>query len=280
VSLTPPATAQSFATSVAAILAGDPSSACSLTAPYRAAKMTDPQAGPLWLVAELTADGEPAPALYWGTYLATQTPQKRATWLVEAPHPYADFDSEHQAADVFVRIGARALLVAGSHRCADVADGTCTGTTTACGANEAYRVTDAAHSSEVPFLALHDALSSAFGATSFLQLHGNEEQCPTMLLSDGSGSWPDGGVLPALATALSARSIDAGLCGAGFPTTACNLCGTDDIEGRASAGSADACTANGTTYGAMVHIEQQAVSRDPTSAVYPLVLDSIDEAIP
>ena len=179
-----------------------------------------------------------------------------------------------------MRIGAVALLVAGAHRCANVTTGDCTGTTTACGHESAYRVSDAAHSTDIPFLAVHERLSSALAAPSFLQLHGNDEHCPTALLSDGSGSWPAVGILPALRQALSTAGIDTGRCGDGYPTRDCDLCGTDDLEGRASAGSLNACTTDGTSYGAMIHIEQQASARIPGGTQYEEMLGAIDQVIP
>ena len=71
-----------------------------------------------------------------------------------------------------------------------------------------------------------------------------------------------------LAAALSAGGVAVGKCGAGYPTTACNLCGTDNVEARATATAADACTMRGTAYGRFVHVEQLASLR---TAYQPLI---------
>ncbi|HEX4460352.1 MAG TPA: hypothetical protein VIA18_20385 [Polyangia bacterium] len=254
--LTPPAVADrdAFAARVVAILGGDEAQACALPASYRLVHLAG-----LRVIAEVDAGGAPSPALFWGTYAApitTPTPSRRLA--IEAPHPIFDANTEHQAADLFVQSGARWFLLAGAHRCADAVASGCDGTTTACStAAEDYRVSDAAHATQLPFWAVHAQLSQLDAQLLFIQLHGNSDACPAALVSDGSGSWSDSDAAGELAAALVARSVAVGKCGAGYPTATCTLCGTDNVEGRFTAGAADACTMLGTTYGRFVHIEQQ-----------------------
>jgi hypothetical protein len=238
-----------FVTLVSRVLDGDDAAACLLPAPYHLIRLTDPTAGLLRVVVE-----QPAPSLFYGTYAANPAAQRELA--VEAPHPLFDTNTEVQAASVFVEARARYLLVAGTHRCADAAASPCSGTTTVCGTKAPYRVTDAAHS-ELPFYAVHAALSTQHDSLWFLQLHGNgDRSCPDALVSDSSGTWSDAGPAGKLAAALTAEGVDVGKCGQQFPTPGCSLCGTDNIEARETAGASSACTQSGTSYGRFVHVEQ------------------------
>ncbi len=285
--LTVPTTAarDAFAQTVVAILGGDEAAACALPPSYRLMRMVDPSAGPLRVVAEVTASGKPAPALFYGTYAApTVVPSPSRALVVEAPHPLFDLDTELQATAVFARSASRALLVAGAHRCADVDASACSGTTNACSsAEEAYRISDAAHEDGLPFNAVHDLLSDGDATLLFLQLHGNGEPCPTALVSDCSGAWNDAGAAAALAGALTAHGVAIGSCGAGYPTATCDLCGTDNVQARYTAGSSAACTQLGTHYGRFVHVEQQLSLRqapDAGAGGYEPMIDAVLAAFP
>jgi hypothetical protein len=259
-----------FAQTVYAVLGGDEGAACTLPASYRLMRMVDAAAGPLRVVAEVDASGKPAPALYYGTFAAPRTvPTPSRALVVEAPHPIFDIATELQATAVFVQTAARMLLVAGAHRCADVDASACSGTTNACnGVVEPYRVSDAAHEDALPFYALHALVSDGDASLEFLQLHGNGEPCPTALVSDCSGAWSDAGPTAALAASLVSQGVAVGPCGAGtYPTSSCDLCGTDNVEARYTAGAgAAACTQMGTAYGRFVHVEQQLSLRQAPDA--------------
>jgi hypothetical protein len=275
-----------FASEVVAILGGAENAACALPPSYRLLHIDDPSAGALRVVAELDSSGDPAPSLYWGTYASPVAPPAHGRLLaVEAPHPIFDTNTELQAADTFIQASARYYLLAGAHRCADAQPSGCTGTTDACGAAADYRISDAAHTEELPFHAVHAALSSAQPALLFLQLHGNDEPCPEALVSDSSGTWNDAGLAATLAGELTARSVGVGECGAGYPTSTCDLCGTDNVQARMTAGAADACTANGPLagYGRFVHVEQQLSLRlSPDAGVtgYQPLIDAVLATFP
>jgi hypothetical protein len=258
----------SFAQTVVAVLGGDEGAACALPPSYRLMRMVDPTAGALRVVAEVDASGHPAPSLFYGTFAAPRVvPTPSRALVVEAPHPIFDIDTELQATAVFLQSAARMLLVAGAHRCTDVALSTCSGTTDACSdGGEPYRVSDAAHEDGLPFNAVHARVSDADPTLFFLQLHGNGEPCPTALVSDCSGDWSDAGAAARLAGALVAGGVAIGQCGAGYPTATCDLCGTDNVQARYTADSPAACTAMGTSYGRFVHVEQQLALRQTPDA--------------
>jgi hypothetical protein len=275
-----------FASTVLAVLAGDDVAACALPDSYRLLSFQDAKAGALRVVAEADAQGAPTPKRFWGTYAALANPQAAPSRAiaVEAPHPIFDTNTERQAADTFVQGRARLLLLAGAHRCADSATSGCSGTTTACGGGSApYRVSDAAHSVALPFFEVHAAVSSQRPELVFLQLHGNAQSCPDALVSDSSGSWPAAGPAVQLASALAAAGASVGKCGAGYPTSSCDLCGTTNVEARISAGSSNACVTQGAAYGRFVHVEQQMTLRTtPTTGApgYQKMIDAVLATFP
>jgi hypothetical protein len=275
-----------FAKTVLAALDGDGAAACALPASYRWIHLVDPVAGGLYVIAEVTASGAPAPKLYWGVYasLSDPTSQPARPLVVEAPHPIYDYNTDLESTDLFVQTRARYLLLAGAHRCADVEESGCTGTTPACGVEAPYRISDVAHSVASPFYGVHVAVSKGNPTFPFLQLHGNSEPgCPGALLSDVSGDWPGAGLNAALATSLEAGGVVVGRCGAGYPTATCDLCGGGNVEARATAGSSSACTKGGSSYGRFVHIEQAMSLRQTPKAGapgYQRMIDATLAAIP
>ena len=253
----PPSAAErdAFAAIVLAALAGDEVRACDLPPSYRLAELADPTFGAVRVVAELDALGAHAPSLYYGLYARRVDLSATRALVLEAPHPLFDANTADEAQDLFLTGYARYLLVAGAHRCAAVDPSPCSGTTTACGARAAYRESDAAHATSHPFWAIHREISKD-PALLFLQLHGNGASCPAALLSDLSGVWPATGWVRAFGDGLASAGVDLGLCGAGFPVSGCDLCGGANVEGRETAGSPNACTAEGPNAGRFAHLEQ------------------------
>jgi len=128
----------------------------------------------------------------WGTYvfrMAEGSPDaaEQLPLIIEVPHPVADWFTDPQGVTIFRQSRARALLVGGTHRCANSDYSTCTGQTWACGPLEPYRVSDAAHTTQSMFQATHRALSTCDGSTITLQLHANSlESCPDLFISNGT----------------------------------------------------------------------------------------------
>lgn len=126
----------------------------------------------------------------WGTYVF-RSGSGANDLIIEAPHPIADEDTEIEAVEFFRKLNARALLVAGTHRCASQAFSACRGTTIACGQVEPYRLSDAAHSEQTMFQATHRTLAACDSAAGkevvILQLHGNSvKNCPDIFVSNGT----------------------------------------------------------------------------------------------
>jgi hypothetical protein len=122
----------------------------------------------------------------WGTYVFRNS-RGAAPLVVEVPHPQADWNTEIEGVEIFRKVNARALLVAGTHRCADDAFSSCTGTTIACGQVEPYRISDVDHGVQNMFHITHQALVECRSKTVAIQLHGNSvSNCPDVFVSNGT----------------------------------------------------------------------------------------------
>lgn len=121
----------------------------------------------------------------WGTYVFRQGESRDL--VIEVPHPIADEITRNEGVTMFRELKARALLVAGTHRCANGGFALCGGTTIACGQVEPYRESDVAHATRTMFQAAHQALVPCEGSTVAIQLHGNSlHTCPDLFISNGS----------------------------------------------------------------------------------------------
>jgi hypothetical protein len=122
----------------------------------------------------------------WGTYVI-RAKGFSSEVVVEAPHPIADDRTELEGVVIFRQINARALLVAGTNRCANQDYSPCSGKTMSCGQLEPYRTSDVAHAAQSMFQAAHEALVSCGGGRVALQLHGNDlGNCPDVFVSNGT----------------------------------------------------------------------------------------------
>lgn len=184
--------------------------------------------------------------------------------VLEVPHPLFDSRTLEESLGLFTSLGARALLVSGTHRCANTAASGCDGTTSACGASAPYPESDVAHATDTIFHRAHVALADVLFAELFLSVHGMAGD--GVSLSDGT----TGDVDTDTPVAQIAQALDA----AGFENvTACNpgagvpqderLCGTTNVQGRHLNGAADACSdAADTASKRFVHMEQSRAVRD------------------
>ncbi len=211
----------------------------------------------------------------WGLYAVNPAPLKNIA--LEVPHPVADQFTEGEATDFFLTMKAKALLIAGSHRCANVTSSGCSGTTDVCtGSAAPYRISDASHSTQQLFEEAHEALIDFDASLVAVALHGFAETAgdPQAFVSDGTDD-------PASATSLVNQ-----LKGLLTSTTSCNdgspgatLCGTEDVQGRYANASANMCTADATSAsGRFLHIEQSLDLRTPDGNANPdQLLQALDQ---
>jgi hypothetical protein len=172
---------------VTVLAQGDSTAACNLIAangfPYQLVQFTDIRAANAvyWLLREV----DPV-TVGWGTYVIRAS-EVFTNVVVEAPHPVADWRTDPQGVKMFRALQAKALLVAGAHRCANQGFSPCGNKTMACGQLQPYRESDVAHATQTIFQASHQALVPCGGKTVALQLHGNGlATCPDLFISNGT----------------------------------------------------------------------------------------------
>jgi hypothetical protein len=182
---------------------GDLGTACRVLAehrfPYQVVEFTDlpHESNAVVLLREVTPV-----VMGWGTYVFRPTASKAL--LIEVPHPLSDSRTRAEGVTLFRALTARALLMAGTHRCANAGYASCGGTTIACGQVEPYRESDVAHASLTMFQAAHQTLAPCDGESVTLQLHGNSlATCPDLFISNGTTN-PGG-----LARSLHRNSVSA-----------------------------------------------------------------------
>jgi hypothetical protein len=198
-------------------------------------------------------------------FLAIRTNASARALVLEAPHPIFDADSDAEAVAIFQATRARAVMIAGTHRCASARASGCSGTADACGVGEPVRESDMAHAVDSVYQAAHLALASAYADAWFVGVHGFAG--PGASVSNGTSD-------PVPATSRSARLALALHARFGDEVTTCNdfgdatitrdvrVCGTWDVQARALQGSVDACTMEGpAATDRFVHVEQAPAYR-------------------
>ncbi len=186
---------------------------------------------------------------------------KGSKLVIEAPHTLFDTKTEVEAAAFFLSLSAKALLIAGTHRCANTESSPCSGTTGVCGSDEPHRITDAAHSMVQLFHAAHEVFLDSDSSLVAISLHGfaSGDGDPHAFISNGTNKeFSADDIANRLTAALKAQT------GMTIAAVSCNdgnkdarLCGTLNVQGRYANGSPDAChTSVPSTTGRFLHIEQ------------------------
>lgn len=115
---------------------------------YQITEFTDTNLSPnqvFYVLAEYSSQSN-----YWGIYVFSKTPQKEDLVLM-APHIKYDTNTGFEAVYSFRNNVAKALLLSGTHRCNSTDRSECSGTTSSCGSNGAYRISDMAHNTNSAF---------------------------------------------------------------------------------------------------------------------------------
>ncbi|MFP2932023.1 hypothetical protein ACLESO_44040 [Pyxidicoccus sp. 3LG] len=247
---------------------------------YALSTFHDDDSGNGWLVLSEQAQGRGG-----GTFIVNLAPA-RDLWL-ETPHADSDEGTLRQGAEQLVALGARALLITGSNRCAGAAVSPCSGTTRVCGTT-GQRVSDAAHYANNFFTAAHRALRGAYPDGVAVSVHGMdvaEEGPEAAVISDGTSRDRAGSLSVRLRDALNQR-LPAG------PQRAfsCNapddsgkhraLCGTTNVQGRIDNGAGDACYSDAPAASdRFLHLEQAASLRG-TGAASDAVIAALADTVP
>lgn len=200
------------------------------------------------------------------TIVLAQRP--RNDLVLEAPHAGLESGTAEEAAILLERLGARAALVSGSHRCASRTTSACSGATRVCGTTERspYPDSDVAHNPQTFFHAAHEILHDTWPSAIFVSLHGMLKTDDTVVItSDGSKNETDG--TSSVSNQLRDYLRDE-LGGLPRRVVSCNdpndkqydyrkLCGFTNVQGRYANASTDICLENSyQSSQRFLHIEQ------------------------
>jgi len=205
----------------------------------------------------------------WGTYIFDPIPRRALS--LSAPHPHDDLDSAEQAADAYVGLQARTLLIAGSDRDQNSARASCEQS------SRPYLEADVAHTSENVFQVAFEEIYSSDVFTWHIQFHGNAVCAADVFLSNGVVA-PQS-LLQTLAANIRAASATAAQGGPVLTADVfdspddCAARGTDNMQMRFASGLPhdSICAPGNAPIGRsrFIHIEQRRDARrartDPTA---------------
>jgi hypothetical protein len=213
---------------------------------------------------------------------------------ISVPHPLYDSNTNSASVTVMRETGARFLSVSTTHRCANSASSSCSGTTSACGAPGPYKVSDAAHNTNSFFYRFGVIVHDQSTGTHTIQLHGcGSSTCPSNFddsdivarLSAGTTlDLPQTETVNVLNARLNAELAPLQM-GASLscsePVADKRLCGTTNTLGRYINGQADSCqnAANSFAGSRWLHIEQNANLRADEGAGDEVTPGTIARAI-
>ena len=185
----------------------------------------------------------------WGFIAVNPTPLRHL--VIEAPHPQHDRGTGALAADLMDRLGARALILATTHRCAARRASKCQGRTGACKQRwnyGRYRRSDRAHSTNTIFHAAHLELTWAEPSLLVVQVHGFARRPLRrrhVIISDGTrlpgrrGNHANG--LARIIRAELPRRRRGLVKSCNETSRQRYLCGTHNVQGRQLNGSRNPC---------------------------------------
>ena len=196
---------------------------------------------------------------YWGTYVFSKTPD-RGNLVLMAPHSKYDTNTGKEAVFCFKSGLAKALLINGTHRCNSSQSSSCSGTTSACGSSQSFRVSDMAHTTTSMFQKTTENLFNTISNSVFVQLHGFAKQPtdPYVIMSNGTRETPTTDYASLIEDALFAEDNTLTFKLAHIDQSWTRLIGFTNTQGRLINNSSDFCnTSATTTSGRFIHIEQE-----------------------
>jgi hypothetical protein len=201
----------------------------------------------------------------WGTYVFDAQPRRALS--LSAPHPHDDLETEDEAVEAFLALGARNLLVAGTDRDQNTAQAPCDQSP------RPYLEADVSHTAESVFQIAFEEIYASDASTWHLQFHGNANSTlacqEDVFLSNGVTAAP--ATLYALKANIEAASTAAA---AGGPVLVvdvyddaddCALRGTDNMQMRFASGlpHTSICAHGNVPVGPsrFIHVEQRRDAR-------------------
>lgn len=196
---------------------------------------------------------------YWGTYVFSKTP-KIGNLILQAPHAIHDTNTGDQATHCFKNNVARALFINGTQRCNHSEASLCSGTTSVCGGNQAYKISDLAHNVNSIYQKSTENLFFNLPTSIFIQLHGFKklDSDPYVIISNGTQETPEVDYAALLRDALELEDPTLTFELPHINTDWDRLRGFSNTQGRLINNSDNHCTQNAdNTTGRFLHVEQE-----------------------
>jgi uncharacterized protein (TIGR03437 family) len=226
-----------------------------------------------------------------GTYVYNPAACRNLSF--HAPHAGGDENTRQEAATLFAELNATALLIAGTHRCANAQVSSCDGSTAACGDGQ-FHISDVAHYTQNYFEPAHEEILKTIPNIITVAIHGEGEHTPNAIISNGTClTYPAPSAATLLAAAYSqllhnlGGGLSAGSCNQGQAST--SLCAETDVQGRYANNSLSLCNCSTATKSAcsstlgcarnvtfperFVHLEQDCVLRQVSGCAAPAGVD-------
>jgi len=130
-------------------------------------------------------------ANHWGMFV--HNPKgKRGRLFIQAPHPKYDSYTDRQATYIFRYNSCRALYITGTHRCNSTMNSSCSGTSTVCGPNGPYKISDQAHTVDGMLQTTTNVVNNYISNLIVIQPHGfaQGEDDPDVIISNGTRITP------------------------------------------------------------------------------------------
>lgn len=212
----------------------------------------------------LVRENQLRPIKGWGFFVFN--PRARRPYVLEVPHPRNDRLTDRQGIRLMTSLGARALLLSTTYRCATREASECEGKTAACSKaprQQPYSISDMSHTTRSIFHVAHETFFAHSRGALFLQFHGFARRPGRryhLIISDGTRLPGSARTHSNRLVRLLRREIDQPRA-----VVSCNswkrrrlpLCGTQNVQGRAANGSPDPCRVEARrSSNRYIHIEQ------------------------
>ncbi|MFT7232619.1 MAG: hypothetical protein ACI8TA_001835 [Cyclobacteriaceae bacterium] len=222
---------------------------------YRIVEFLDTSTNSKYAVIERKSTSEN----HWGIYIISQN-ACRGNVVIQCPHPVFDTNTGLQGIFTFLELDAKALFVGGTHRCNSSSVSSCSGTTSACGINGPFRISDQAHNSDGVFQKMTEILIEANSNTVFIQMHGFGKQSgdPNAILSNGTRITPQKDYIGELIAEMKIDDPTLTFRIAHIDLSWDRLLAFTNTQGRLINGSIDPCRSGASdSQGNFIHIEQE-----------------------
>lgn len=185
--------------------------------------------------------------------------------MIEVPHAAFEPKTKSQGVRLFKNLDAKVLLISGAHRCASEEETQCSGTTSVCGKEGKYKISDAAHAKDHPFQLAHIEIMRHYPSLKVVQLHQmkNSESPYKVVVSTGLRQFSKENLSNKLRTLLRGELRDSTPVSCNDPSDIekgfRELCGHTNLQGRFLNGSDNACDEGGEfTSDKFLHVSQES----------------------